>query len=114
MPRPMIDAVRLPMVNTVDTMPPEVMTLIMRHVDDEFPTRATIESICGDPKLSSHRERILRFFLIESQLNLFDLSPLVRLIGCDRSRAICNGAAEIRKHRQLSEWKPTWQEEVPS
>ena len=114
MSRAMIDAVRLPMVNTVDTMPPEVMALIMRHVGDECPTRATIESICEDPKMSSHEECILRFFLIESQLNLFDLRPLVISIGSERSRAICNGAAEIRNHRQLNEWKPLWREVVPS
>lgn len=113
MSRPMIDAVRLPMVNSVDTMPPEVMTLIERHVGDESPTRVTIESICGDPKMSSHKERILRFFLIESQLNLYDLRPLVISIGYERSRAICNGAAEIRRTRELADRKPLWGEVVP-
>ena len=114
MSRSVIDAVRLPMVNSVDTMPPEVMTLIEHHVGGKVPTGATIESICGDPKMSSHKERILRFFLIESQLNLYDLRPLVISIGYERSRAICNGAAEIRNQRQLTEWKPLWGEVVPS
>ena len=103
----LLEASPLPIVDAIDTLPSEVQDLIERHVG-AFPTRESIEKICKDRLIGSYKEQVLRFFLMESPLNLDDLRPLTKAIGFARAARICQGVAKLRKHREMHDWTPRW------
>lgn len=100
-------ATALPIVDTIDTLPENVQGIIERHIHG-IPTRKTIEEICKDPLVLSYKEKVLKYFLMESSLNLWDLRPLVDEIGSARARVLCQGTASDRANRELRDWKPRW------
>ena len=104
------ESTRLPIPEPIDSLPPEVQEVIEReiaHIDGP-PTKETIETLCKELIINAYRERVLRYFLMESPLNLQDLRPLVLMIGAKRAADICQGAAATRLRHERLDWKPRW------
>jgi len=95
---------------TIDSLPVEVQEVIEHAVArlGGSPTRETIEAICEQRIISSYAGRVLRYFLMESPLNLQDLRPLVNIVGARQAVVICQGTAQLRRDHELQDWKPRW------
>lgn len=97
-------------------LPSELKELIEIHLEGlvGFPTVEVVETICKDPAARSHKEQVLKYFLVESPLRTRDLSELLFSIGQNRARNLCQEAARIRTRRVSLGRTPRWGDANPS
>jgi hypothetical protein len=90
--------------------------VVDRHLKglDGLPTPEFVAAICKEFSSNSQKEKVLKFFLLESPLRARDLGVLLCGIGQNRARQICKEATDLREHR-LARGKPfLWEEITPS
>jgi len=100
----------LPIVDLADTLPSHVREAIERCVStlEGHPTKATIEEICQDSAICFHAEDVLRYFRMESDLDLFELRPLTATMAPQRAVKICQNTRQDRDNRERRDWRPRW------
>lgn len=100
----------LPIIDTRDTLPPHVKDVIERCVAqlEGHPTKETIELICTDKTIVSHEGVVLRYFRMESDLDLFELRPLTAVLKPQLAVRICQTTKADRNNREARDWRPRW------
>lgn len=105
-----------PTASTKAAMPPALKVVVERHLEGlvGLPTPEIVAAICKDPAASSHKEKVLKYFLIESPLRAEDLGTLLCGIGQNSAKLLCQKAATERNKRFVRGKKPRWEEAKPS
>ncbi|HEY8886032.1 MAG TPA: hypothetical protein VIM31_00840 [Candidatus Microsaccharimonas sp.] len=93
-------------------MPHEVREVIEHHLKglEGFPTPEIVTAICEEFATNSHKEKVLKFFLLESPLRARDLGATLCVIGQNRAAHLCQEVARIHVQRLARGKKPLWEE----
>lgn len=92
-------------------MSSELHEVVERHLEGLVgpPTPELVAVICADPAATSHKEKVLKYFLIESPLRPKDLGVLLCGIGQNRAIQLCQEVARIRQRRFEHGQPPRWE-----
>lgn len=106
------EVVNRPSMRSDDGIPPDLLKVINRHLKghEGLPTPEIVEAICKKFSSDSDKVEVLKFFLLESPLRARDLGALLRSIGQDRAKQLCQEVARIRVHRLALGKSPLWEE----
>lgn len=97
-------------------MLPELREVVERHLEGlvGLPTPEIVAAICKETEAMSHKDKVLKYFLLESPLRARDLGTLLCGIGQNRATQLCQEVAHIRERRLVLGKKPRWEEATTS
>jgi hypothetical protein len=92
-------------------MPHDVREVIDCHLEglEGLPTPELVAAICKEFPADSQKERVLKFFLLESPLRPKDLGALLCGIGQNRAAQLCQEVARMRMRRLNQGKLPLWE-----
>ena len=91
----------------------ELQEVIERHLEGHvgLPTPEIVAAICNEYAANSHKEKVLRYFLLESPLRARDLGVLLCGIGRNHAKQVCQDVARMRERRLARGKHPRWEGE---